>query len=112
VTLVFAEDTLEELYAVIEETFRGHRDLPTALRLLEAVLGTGGFIARREYHASVAEWAARLRDPTDAPLAAAAVVAKAEGLVTGDRDFLDLGHLGPIRILRTKQLLGLLANRS
>ena len=108
---MLAEDVVEEVYAVIEETFRGHHDLPGALGLLDAVFGSGELIQRREYLENVAKWEGRLRDPTDAPLAAAAEAAGVDGLLSGDRDFLSLGHIGRIKVLRTREVLGLLGHR-
>ena len=55
-TLVLAEDVVDEVYAVIEETFRDHHDLPRALGLLDAVFGSGELIQRREYLENVAKW--------------------------------------------------------
>lgn len=49
-----------------------------------------------------------MRDQEDAPLIAVALVAKVDGLVTGDRDLLVLERVETIPILRTKQLLDLL----
>lgn len=109
--LVFAEDVVEEVYEVIQETFRDHPDLSAALELLESVFGAGELIARRAYRRDVAAWKRRLRDPMDAPLVAAALVAGTDGLVTGDKDLLDVGRIGTIIVLRTRQLLDLLAGR-
>lgn len=105
---MFAEDIVEEVYAVIQETFEDHPDLPAALEFLETILGAGELLARREYRAQLGLWIRRVRDHEDAPLAAAALVAKADGLVTGDRDLLVLEQVETIPILRTKQLLDLL----
>ena len=107
-TLVFAEDIVEEVYAVIEETFRHHHDLSGALGLLDAVFGSGELIRRREYLENVAKWEGRLRDPTDAPLAGTAGV---DGVLSGDRDILSLGHVGRIKVLPTREVLGLLGAR-
>ena len=101
---------MEEVYAVIEETFRGHHDLPGALGLLDAVFGSGELIQRREYLGNVAKWEGRLRDPTDAPLAAAAEAASVDGLLSSGRDFLSLGHIGRVKVLRTREVPGLLGH--
>jgi putative PIN family toxin of toxin-antitoxin system len=42
-----------------------------------------------------------LRDPTDAPVLAAALSADVEGLVTGDKDLHELEGSAPLRVLRT-----------
>lgn len=109
--LVFAEDVVEEVYAVIQETFRDHPDLSAALAFLHTVFGAGELIARGEYRGEVAVWERQLRDPKDAPLAAAAFVAETNGLVTGDKDLLHVGRIGRIKVLRTRQLLDLLAGQ-
>lgn len=49
------------------------------------------------------------RDPDDDHVLAAAVAASAASIVTGDRDLLDLGRYGPIRILTARQFLDALA---
>lgn len=109
VTLVVAEDVVNEVYAVIAETFREHADLPRALGLLELVFGTGELVPRGVYEAGVARWAQRLRDPKDAPVVACALQKEAEVLVTGDRDLLDLGEVDGIMVYRTRELLERLA---
>ena len=75
---MFAEDVVEEVYAVIQETFPDHPDLSAALGLLDTVFGAGELVARREYRTEVAAWKRQLRDPTDAPLAAAAIAAETD----------------------------------
>ncbi len=73
------------------------------------MFGTGELIPRATYEGQVSHWAQRLRDATDAPVVACAVQARAEGLVTGDRDLVDLGEVGGIRVYRTRKLLERLA---
>lgn len=109
---MFAEDIVEEVYSVIQETFEDHPDLPAALEFLETIFGAGELLARREYRVQVRPWSRRVRDREDAPLVAAALVAKVDGLVTGDRDLLVLKQVETIPILRTIQLLALLDRQS
>ncbi len=109
IVLVFAEDVVEEVYAVIQETFRNDPELLSALELLEAVFGAGELLARREYRSGIDAWKPRIRDPKDAPLAAAALVARVDCLVTGDKDLLDLERVGTIPVLRTRKVLDLLS---
>jgi len=111
IVLVFAEDVVDEVYAVIEETFRNHPELRSALEFLEAVFGAGELLARWEYRSEVDAWRRRIRDPKDAPLAAAAHVARADGLVSGDKDLLDLVRIGTIPVLRTRKVLALLSDQ-
>ncbi len=109
---MFAEDIIEEVYAVLQEDFAGHPELPDALKFLETIFGAGELLARREYRAQVEGWTHHIRDQEDAPLAAAGVVAQVDALVTGDRDLLVLKQIGTIPILRTKELLEVLDSRS
>ncbi len=111
IVLVFAEDVVEEVYAVIQETFRNHTELLRALEFLEAVFGAGELLARREYRSQIDAWRHRIRDPKDAPLAAAALVARVDGLVTGDKDLLDVERVGTIPVLRTRKVLDLLSDK-
>lgn|GEM_PF-4250457 len=108
---MFAEDIVEEVYAVIEETFQDHLDLRGALELLETVFAAGELLARQHYRSQVKEWSRRMRDAKDAPLAAAALVAHVDGLVTGDQDLLLLRRIETIPVMRTKQLLELLESQ-
>ena len=57
---------------------------------------------RAEYHA-LNEVAPRCRDPKDDYLLELAVVAKADCLLTGDKDLLEMGCLGNCRILRMEE---------
>jgi putative PIN family toxin of toxin-antitoxin system len=104
VTLVLAEDIVEEVYAVVEETFRDHAELPAALDLLAAVLGSGELVPREAYARELGRWAGRIRDPADAPLLACAQAVRAECIVTGDRDVLELRDAGGLAIFRTREL--------
>ncbi len=110
ITLVLAEDIVEEVYRVIGETFRDHPDLPEALELLGTVFASGELMERQEYLEGVAMWVSRLRDPSDAPLVACAVAAGVDGLVTGDKDILELGEFDGIKVYQTRRLLELMAS--
>lgn len=105
VVLVFPEDIVEEVYQVIAETFGGRTDLPRALELLEAVFSEGELVRRVAYAAAVRGWASKLRDPTDAPLLACAMIARVDAVVTGDKDILEQVDAAGIDILRTKEVL-------
>lgn len=111
VVLVFAEDVVEEVYAVIQETFRNHPELRSTLEFLNAVFGAGELLARREYRSEIDAWRHRMRDPKDAPLVAAAHAAGVDGLVTGDKDLLDLERVDTIPVLRTRKVLALLSDK-
>jgi len=50
------------------------------------------------------------RDPADDWVIACAVAGGADVIVSGDRDLLDLGQVGRIRILSARQFLALLQN--
>lgn len=105
VGLVLAEDTVEEVVEVIGETFRDHADLPGALDLLDAILGSVELVPRRAYAAELARWVPRLRDPSDAPLLACAEAVHADGVVSGDRDVLEMKEPRDLAIYRTREVL-------
>lgn len=105
---MFAEDIIEEVYRVLQENFAEHPELPGALRFLETIFEAGELLARREYRTGVEGWTRHIRDPKDAPLAAAGVVAEVDALVTGDKDLLALKQIETIPVLRTRELLELL----
>jgi putative PIN family toxin of toxin-antitoxin system len=104
-TLVFAEDVVEEIYEVVQETFRDHHNLPAALELLETIFAAGELVRRTDYEEGVPEWSRRVRDPYDAPVVACAVSAEVDGIVTGDKDLLGLTQVGGIAVYRTRRLL-------
>jgi putative PIN family toxin of toxin-antitoxin system len=107
VTLVFAEDVVREVYAVVQETFRDRKELPAALDLLEALLRTGELIPRELYAGRLDRWTERIRDPSDAALLACADAVQADGVVSGDRDVLAARVPGRLAIYRTRELLDL-----
>ncbi len=45
----------------------------------------------------------RLRDESDIPIVSAALNAKADVFVTGDKEIQNLGQIGPLRILSPRQ---------
>ncbi len=104
-TLIFAEDVIEEVYDVIQGTFGGHPNLAAAFEFLETVFAAGQLVRNEEYRKVIDAWTHHLRDPSDAPLIACATVAKADYIVTGDKDLLELGEADGIKVLRTKRLL-------
>ena len=111
VVLIFAEDVIEEVYAVIQETFRDHPDLKAALQLLSALFHAGDLVPRRDYREGVETWKRHIRDASDAPLVAAAIAAKADCLVTGDKDLLVLEEVSAIQVMRTRAVLERIAER-
>ena len=112
VTLIFAEDVVDEVYDVIEKTFRNAADLRAALELLESVFAAGELRRRKTDAQHLGRWSPHLRDPTDAPVLACAVAAKADGGVSGDKDVLELRDTGGLKVHRTKELLDRLAART
>jgi putative PIN family toxin of toxin-antitoxin system len=108
VTLVFAEDVVREVYAVVQETFRDREELPAALDLWEALLSAGELIPRELYAGRLDPWTERIRDPSDAALLACADAVQADGVVSGDRDVLAARVTGRLAIYRTRELLDLL----
>src|SRR3990170_2274092 len=100
ITLLFPEDVVDEVYVVVERTFRNHPDLAEALLRLESVLAAGTLVARHDYIRDVPMWSRRLRDPDDTPVLACAKATSADGIVSGDRDILELRDARGIRIYR------------
>ncbi len=107
VTLVFSGDVVDEAYRVLWR-FRNHAEAPNALPLLESILRAGELVDRDAYRDEVGRWASRVRDPTDAPILAAARCAGVVGLVTGDRDILEVKEREGIRIYRAREALAAL----
>ncbi len=105
VQLVLAEDVVEEVYEVVTRTFGDDRDLPIALEFLEGLLGSCDLVPQETYAAAVDHWQGKVRDPADAPVLACAHTAGVDGLVTGDRDLLDIEDAEGLRVYRTREIL-------
>src|SRR3970040_2321339 len=102
VHLVLPEDGSDELFRVVEETFLDSRVLAEALQLLERVFRVAEPVGRETYTGLMAHWAAKIRDPSDAFLFACAKAVDADGIVTGDRDLLEVKDGEGIRLFRTR----------
>ena len=83
-----------------------------ALELVESFFAAGELSRRETYAQHMGRWRSRLRDPKDAPVLACAVAAKADGLVSGDKDILRLPDTGRLKVYRTKELMERLAART
>ncbi len=105
VTIVLAEDTVEEVNAVVQETFRDHDDLPAALDLLAAIVGSGEIVPREIYASRLRRWVEKIRDESDAPLFACADAVRADGVVSGDRDVLAMKGAEGLAVYRTREIL-------
>ena len=112
VHLILPEDGSDELFRVIEETFLDSGALAEALRLLERLFRVAELIGREIYVGLTSHWAAKLRDPSDAFLFACAQAVDADGIVTGDRDLLEVKEGEGIRLFRTRELLDSLGRAS
>ena len=111
VTLLYPEDVVDEVYEVVEREFLGVSEVIPAVELLETVLAAGELVRRESYAAEVPRWTQQLRDRSDAPLFACAVVVKADGIVSGDRDVLE-ARQEDIGVFRTTELLRRLVTSS
>ena len=79
---------------------------------VEQVLGAVGMsVCREPSLARLRRAEALLRDPEDAPVLAATWAAKADGLVTGDRDFWAAAPTLEVRLLKTREALALLTEQ-
>lgn len=105
VTLLFAEDIVDEVYEVIERTFGADPDLAGAVDLLTAVFLSGERVQRESYASEVTRWRSRLSDPSDAPVMACASAVRADGVVSGDKEILGLRETEGLTIYRTRELL-------
>ena|SRR3990172_8389856 len=112
VRLILPEDGSDELFRVIEETFLDSGVLAEALRLLGRLFRVAEPVGRETYRELTSNWAAKLRDPSDAFLFACAKAVDADGIVTGDRDVLEVKDREGIRLLRTRELLDSLGRTS
>ena len=108
VRLILPEDGSDELFRVIEETFLHSGVLAEALQLLERLFRVSENVSRETYARFVPRWASRLRDPSDAFLLACSEAVDADGVVTGDRDILEVEDAGGFRLFRTRELVALL----
>lgn len=112
VLLVLPEDILVETRRVMERTFAGHPLYRLASERLEFLRRTCEFVERAKYARYLVGWEKRLRDPSDAPLFACAEAASSDGVITGDRDVLELRRVPGVRVFRTRAALDLLAKES
>ena len=100
--LLSGEPVFEELQRVLAKKFR----LPQSV--IKDYLG----LLRAEGKIVAASDPPRLRlkDPDDIPILACAIAAKADIFVTGDKELLDLGNIGDLRILSPRQLWQMLTS--
>lgn len=111
VGLIFAEDVVDEIYRVIERRFPDHPLLRPAMAMLRDLLSRGELIPRKRYVHEVARWSGSMRNPSDAPVLACAIAAKADGIVTGDLDLLELELAAGMPRYRTRTLLSVLGGK-
>jgi len=103
--LVVSEDVVDETLEVVQRSFSDDPGLPEALRALTHLLEGAEVVPRRVYRAALPDWRGRIRDPKDAPIVAAAVQVKADVLVSGDKDILEMAETPELRVVRTRELL-------
>ncbi len=102
VTLV-SDDTIAELFAVLSrETFRAYIPQESAIDYAEWYAGISESVA-------VTEHVAACRDPRDDKFLSLAVAGKADCIVSGDSDLLDMAAYRGILILRAAEFLKLFA---
>lgn len=89
--LILGEQVLTELRRVLEKNLRLPRQ---RVEEVEAFLR-----AQAQVAAGGARPLLKVRDPADAKVLAEAMTGKAEVLVTGDRDLLDVAAKAPLRIV-------------
>ena len=101
--LVISDDIQRETREAMRRKFpRLRKEAEEALSLLRAEV-----VPRKEYERRL-RGIQRLRDPNDAHVLAAAKVSRCDAIVTGDRDLLVLGEFEGVKILRPRQVQGLM----
>ena len=92
--LVISEKVLEEFQRILPQQFDATREeTRTAMAILQSFE-----IVKTPAHAPDI----MVRDPDDALILAAAIEAKADVLVTGDKDLLDVAGKSPVRIVNPR----------
>ncbi len=100
---VFSEDVHGEALQVLRGKFpRLRREAEEILSLIRAER-----VPRKDYRSQLGEFPA-LRDPNDAHVLAAALVAECDLIVTGDQDLLSMGNVAGVRIVRPAEALRIL----
>lgn len=104
-TIVFitSEDVLDEIKKAVNQKF------PESTALVEVFLSmlTLTIVKQKDYINSIDQHS-NVRDKNDRHILAAAIQAKAEYIVTGDKDLLSLKKYKTITILPTRTMLSLL----
>lgn len=99
--LVLSSDVIDEANEVLKKKFPKQVVLfPLFLRMVKHEE-----ISKRAYKESEKRCAGLIGDEADVPIAAAAIVSKADYLVTGDKGLLALKKVGETEIIRTWELL-------
>jgi putative PIN family toxin of toxin-antitoxin system len=102
-TTMVSEETITELFTVLtRETFRSYIPLQSAIDYVEWYAGISESVA-------VTEHAAACRDPRDDKFLSLAVAGKADCVVSGDSDLLDMVDYRGIPIYRAAEFLRLFA---
>jgi putative PIN family toxin of toxin-antitoxin system len=101
--LVLGQPVLAELRRVLRVKLR----LPKAVQ--DAI---EQFLREHEVVPKPREAAIRVRDPADRWILATAIAARADVLLTGDRDLLEVAGVSPVRILTPRELWRMLQNRT
>ena len=98
--LVISDDVKYEVLKVLREDFPKLRgDVEEIVSSIRAEV-----VPRRSYEARLHDFP-RLRDPNDAHVLAAALVAGCDVIATGDRDLLVLGEVEGVRVVRPARVL-------
>ncbi len=103
---VITEYVLDEVMRTVDEKFSSKPLEKLGYELLGRVLKNSDFVTKDEAASMETVAMSLIRDETDAPVLAAALVSDADVLITGDRDFFSLKKPVGFRILTAGQFLG------
>jgi putative PIN family toxin of toxin-antitoxin system len=102
-SFVVYEDVLDEVREVLRRTFpRLRKEAEETLRLLRFEV-----VSRKDYRGALGD-VPRLRDPKDAHVLAAALAARCDLIVTGDRDLLEAEPVEGVKVVRSSEALRIL----
>jgi len=99
---------LDEVLRVLEDRFGSHPEISEAFEWLDRLLGSFELVPRDAYAAQEEILESKIRDSKDVPILAGALAARADCLVSGDKDLLVLRTVEGVPIRRTRDVLAVI----